>query len=80
MDIRDRKDFMNSLIIDYIKEREINKVWQRENSSGYSIAIGKLQGACMALSLDYTETEDKITLFTASKKKIITVINKNDYI
>jgi hypothetical protein len=34
----------------------------------------------MALGLDFTETEDIFILFTASKRKIISTINKNDYI
>lgn len=75
MTIFERKEFMDSLVTIYIAEKENSQVQGREESSGYYIALGRLQGACMALKLDFDETEDGLTIFTGSRRKIVTKID-----
>jgi hypothetical protein len=72
----ERKHLIDILVQNYIYEKEQNKIWQRERSQAYTLATGKLQGVCMALRLELEETKNCLTIFTASKKKIITKITK----
>lgn len=71
MNSADRKVLIQTLVQDYLAEQERNRVFNRENSTGYSIATGKLVGACTAFNLDFEETETGVTVFTQSRKKII---------
>lgn len=74
MTTSERKELIEALAQIYLCEKANNKVYQRESSQGYSIALGKLQGACMALKLDFEETKDSLSVFTRGKKKIITKV------
>lgn len=69
-----RKELLNALAFNYLREKENNMVFDRENSQGYLIALGKLQGACMALNLDFEETDKGITIVTQNRRKIVTSI------
>jgi len=72
----ERKELLEILVLNYLYAKEQNIVFQRENDNSYAIALGKLQGVCMALNLDFEETENNVMVFTNSKKKIVTKIEK----
>jgi predicted hydrocarbon binding protein len=72
----ERKELLDILIQKYIDEKNYNKVWQREESTGLTLALGKLLGACMAFKYDFEETENFLTIFTRNKRKIILKIKK----
>ncbi|CAI8947936.1 conserved hypothetical protein [Brevibacillus sp. IT-7CA2] len=67
-----RQDLLNGLAQNYLIEKEKNKIWNRENSSSYSIAQGQLTGACMALNLDFEESDRTVTIFTRDRKRVVT--------
>lgn len=73
----ERKELIDALAQNYIYEKAQNEVWQRENGYAYTLAFGKLQGTCMALQLDFEETQNCFTVFTRGKRKVITKINKD---
>ena len=75
MTLSERKELIDTLAIIYISEKENSRVWGREQSSGYYIALGKLQGACMAFRLDFTETEKCLVVTTRSERNIVTKID-----
>lgn len=64
MNVRDRTEIIQTLAITYLREKEDSKVWQRDDSRGCLLALGKLQGACIALGLDFEELETGIVVFT----------------
>ncbi|MCT8978288.1 hypothetical protein N4T77_17000 [Clostridium sp. CX1] len=70
----EREELMYALAFNYLTEKMNDKVWQRERSQGYSMALGKLQGACMALKLDFSETENSVIVFTANREKLVTKV------
>ena len=72
----DRKELLEALALNYIVTKENNIVFEREDSNSYAIALGKLQGACMALNLDFEETERDLTIVTQSRRKVIAKIDK----
>ncbi len=74
--VEDRKSLLEALVQNYLSEQENNKVQQRENSDGYSIALGKLIGACMALNLELEETDKAINILTRNRKKMIVKLEK----
>ncbi|QUH20420.1 hypothetical protein [Alkaliphilus sp. B6464] len=76
MDARSRKELLDALAINYLCEKENNTVFERENSQGYSLALGKFQGACMALNLDFEESENGIVIVTQGARKVISAIKK----
>lgn len=76
MNKRERKELMDALATNYLCEKRNNHVWQRENSVGYSIAFGKLQGACMALNLEFEENEKGVFVLTRNRRNVITTISK----
>ena len=78
MTTSERDELIYSLAIDYIAEKENCQVFLREKSSGYYIALGKLSGACMVLNLDFTESEDDLTVFTNIQRKIVIKIEKEN--
>jgi len=78
MTISERKELMDTLATIYITEKRNSQVYEREESRGYYIALGKLQGACMALNLDFHETNKGLAIFTRSRRKIIVNIKKGD--
>lgn len=57
MTARNRNEFLLFLVRDFICLKKETLVWAREDASGVLLAYGKLLGACMALELDYTETD-----------------------
>lgn len=77
MNAMEREELLYLLVSNYFYEKENNIVWQRENSTGFSIALGKLQGACMALNLDFEEKENEIVLFTQTSRKVVMTV-END--
>jgi hypothetical protein len=42
MRARDRKELLDALATTYLREKENNMVFERENSQGYTLASGKL--------------------------------------
>lgn len=72
----DRKVLIQTLVQTYLIEKEQNQVSLRENSTAYSFATGKLIGACTAFKLDFEETENDVTVFTQSSKKIVCRMQK----
>jgi len=76
MKTSERKEFMDALATNYISEKVNSQVHGREQSREYYIALGKLSGACMALKLDYTETDKDLTIFTIERRNFITKVNK----
>jgi len=74
MTTSERKELIDTLATIYIAEKRNSQVYGRDESRGYYIALGKLQGACMALNLNFSETEDGLLVFTNGQKKIVTII------
>lgn len=74
MTASERKELIYTLALNYLLEKENKKVWQREDNIGFTMARGKLTGACMAFELDYEEAENSLTIFTRGKKKVVTKV------
>lgn len=73
MGANDRVEILQTLAITYLREKENSKVWHKDHSRGCLLALGKLQGACMAFDLDFEEVETGIVIFTRNRRK--TVVN-----
>lgn len=69
-----REELIYILAQNYLLEKVRNKVFQRENSESYTYAKGQLTGACMALNLDFEETNERIVIFTQGRKKYVTKV------
>lgn len=69
-----RQELVKVLAQNYLSEKENDKVWQREHSTSYMLALGKLQGACMALNLDFEENQKGISIVTQCRRKVIATI------
>lgn len=78
MTASEKKELVDTLAQNYISEKENDKVWQREKSSGHLLSLGKLLGVCTAFQFDVEETNKTLTIFTRSKRKIITKIILED--
>ena len=52
MKAEEKRDLLFSLADAYVSEQSKNRVFGRENAEGYSMAKGKLIGACMAFEID----------------------------
>lgn len=76
MDAKDRNELLRILIKDYIYYKEQSKVFQREEPSNYYIALGKLNGFCMALDLDIGEDNTSVWIETREQKKVIVKVLK----
>jgi hypothetical protein len=76
MKARERKELLDALAMNYLGEKRNNQVFGRENSQGYSIALGKLLGACMALNLDFEENDKGINIITQGRRKVVTTIEE----
>lgn len=72
----EKKDLLDILAQNYIYQKEQDKVWQREHGETYTLALGKLRGACMALKLDFEETDKDLTILTQNRRKTVTKIEK----
>lgn len=70
----EREKLLVALAFNYLREKENDIVWQRERSTSHAIALGKLQGACMALNLDYEENVEGISIVTQSRRKVIATV------
>ncbi len=76
-----RKIVIEALLINYLQARENNNIrGLREDSANFLMGLGELKGACMALELDWEETDTYLTVFTQKRKKIIVKILKEDYV
>lgn len=75
-DCMERKELLTALSINYLNEKENDRAWQRERSTSHVMALGKLQGACMALNLDFEESNKGICIVTQIRRKVITTIEK----
>ncbi|WP_232698616.1 hypothetical protein [Brevibacillus daliensis] len=71
----ERKVLLDALALNYLIEKENSRVWQREKSSSYSKAQGELQGACMALNLDFEEQDGTLTIYTRNRRKIVAKVD-----
>jgi len=76
---KEKRDMLTRAVKDYIYYENESKLWQREPSSSYIYAKGKLIGMCMALGLEMTETSDKITLYYPSGKRYINIDKGHAY-
>lgn len=54
---KERDDCLYSLVNQYIAEQHQNKVYNRESSSAYTFAKGKLVGFCTAYQYEIVETD-----------------------
>lgn len=79
MDKNEKRDMLALAVKDYIHYENENKLWQREPSSSYIYAKGKLIGMCMALGLEMTETSDKVKLYYPSGKIYISIEKGSAY-
>lgn len=75
MNVRERAEMMQTLAITYLREKELSKVWQRDDSRSCLLSSGKLQGACMALDLDFEESDKGIVIFTRSRRKSVVSVS-----
>lgn len=76
MKIQERKELLYILIQDYLYHKDWDKGWQKEASPSHMIALGKLQGVCMALNLDFKETEKEFIVYIKDKRKVIIKVEK----
>lgn len=74
MKAKEKRDLLFSLADTYVIEQSKNKVFGRENSESYSVAKGKLIGACMALGVNIEEDDNSVILNSQSGKYILRVI------
>lgn len=70
----ERKELLTALAINYLAEKEQDRVYQREISTPHAMALGKFLGACMVLNLDFEENEKGITIVTHIKRKVIAMV------
>jgi hypothetical protein len=75
MTSRERHELIAMLVQNYVIEKERCKVWDREITSSYAIAQGQLQGACMALNLDFEESQNVLTVYTNDNRKIVLTVD-----
>lgn len=74
MKSKEKQDLLFALADSYVSEQDKNKVFGRENSESYSVAKGKLIGACMALGVNIEEDDNSVILNSQSGKYILRVI------
>lgn len=74
----ERNELLYVLIQDYLIEKNINEVFQRENAESYTYAKGKLIGACMAFGLELEVMKDRLTIFAKNKKIIVINVEVSD--
>lgn len=68
----ERKDLLNVLTLSYLIEKYKNdRVWQREKSSSYYLALGKLEGACTGFNLEFEESDDTLIVYTRCKRNLV---------
>ena len=70
-----KEDSLYALAYQYIAEQHENKVWERESSSSYLIAKGKLLGFCMAYEWELLESS-KILQIRSKGNKLILELRK----
>lgn len=73
MRAKEKRDLLFSLADAYVSEQSKNRVFGRENAEGYSIAKGKLIGACMAFEVDIEENAKEVCLFSRAGRYILHV-------
>lgn len=74
MKAKEKRDLLFSLTDTYVIEQNKNKVFDRENAEGYSVAKGKLIGACMAFEVDITENDGGVWLHSRAGRYILHVL------
>ena len=75
MNVRMRNNLLHDLILNYVLDKNRNKVWLSENDSSYMHSLGMLQGALMAFQLDFNETEDAVNIVT-QKGNLLFIFDK----
>lgn len=72
----EKRDLLFSLADAYVSEQSKNRVFGRENAEGYSMAKGKLIGACMAFEIDIKENDKEVCLFSRAGRYILHIVKE----
>ena len=72
-----KEDVLYSLVYQYISEQYNNKVWNRESSSSFLIAKGRLLGFCMAYEWQMMESVNIVQIRSKSGKIVVLELRKD---
>ena len=68
---KERDDCLYSLMNQYIAEQQQNRVYNRESSSAYTFAKGKLVGFCTVCQYEIVETDSFIQIESKAGRLLI---------
>lgn len=67
----ERDDCLYALVEQYIAQQQQDRVYQREQSSAYTFAKGKLVGFCTAYQYEIVETETFVQINSNAKRVLL---------
>lgn len=71
---KERDDCLYSLVNQYIAEQQQNRVYNRESSSAYTFAKGKLVGFCTAYQYEIIETTEFVQIKSSAGRFLMRMV------